>query len=76
MAAFFFREFKPRGGSAPLTRFFLGIGFHPLSQEKIKPPLALSHPEGWLGLSLTNDPIETIPSRCSCVTALDDPAYW
>ena len=56
--------------------FYSRVGFHPLSQETIAAPLALSQPQGWLGQSLTDDPIEPIPGRCSCVKALDNPAYW
>lgn len=56
--------------------FYSKVGFHPLSQEVIKAPLELSQPEGWLGQSLTDDALQPIPGRCTCVKALDDPAYW
>jgi predicted N-acetyltransferase YhbS len=56
--------------------FYSKLGFRPLSQDIIQAPLELSQPEGWLGQSLTDDSIEPIPGRCSCVKALDNPAYW
>jgi len=74
------REVKKRGVRIVTTygdpAFYSKVGFHPLSQDMIKAPLELSQPEGWLGQSLTNDSIEPIPGRCSCVKALDNPAYW
>lgn len=56
--------------------YYARVGFEPLSQDVIRPPLALSRPEGWLGRSLTGEGIEPIPGPCSCVAPLDDPAYW
>jgi predicted N-acetyltransferase YhbS len=56
--------------------FYSKVGFRPLSQDVVAAPLELSQPEGWLGQSLTDGPIEAIPGPCSCVQALDNPAYW
>lgn len=56
--------------------FYAKVGFQPLAQEVIAAPLALSHPEAWLGQSLTDEPIASIPDRASCVKAFDNPAYW
>jgi putative acetyltransferase len=56
--------------------FYSKVGFLPLSQDAIAAPLKLSQPEGWLGQSLTDDSIEVVPGPCSCVQALDNPAYW
>ncbi len=74
------KELKHRGVRVVTTYgdpgFYAKVGFHPLSQDMIKAPLALSQPGGWLGQSLTSDPIMAIPGRCSCVKALDNPVYW
>ena len=74
------REMKKRGVKYVTTYgargFYSKVGFHPLLQDMIEAPHELSQPEGWLGQSLTDDPIEQIPGRCSCVKALDNPAYW
>jgi predicted N-acetyltransferase YhbS len=74
------REMKKIGVRVVTTygdpAFYSKVGFHPLSQDMIEAPLELSQPEGWLGQSLTDDSIEPIPGRCSCVKALDNPAYW
>jgi len=56
--------------------FYSKVGFHSLSEEIIQAPLKLSMPEGWLGRSLTNKPIEAIKGRPKCVEAFNDPAYW
>ncbi|MFP4315442.1 MAG: GNAT family N-acetyltransferase [Desulfovibrionales bacterium] len=74
------KELKRRGVRIVTTygdpKFYSKVGFRPLSQETIKAPFTLSQPEGWLGQSLTNEPVETIPGRCSCVKALNNPSYW
>ena len=74
------QEMQRRGASFVTTygdpSFYSRVGFHPISQDAIAAPLELSQPEGWLGQSLTGDAIETIPGRCTCVKALDNPAYW
>jgi predicted N-acetyltransferase YhbS len=74
------REMKTRGVSLVITygdpAFYAKVGFQPISQEMIKAPFALTQPQGWLGLSLTEDPIPPIPGRSACVKALNDPAYW
>jgi predicted N-acetyltransferase YhbS len=74
------QELKKRGVGVVTTygdpAFYSKVGFHPLSQDMIEAPLELSQPEGWLGQSLTDDSIEPIPGCCSCVKALDHPAYW
>jgi len=75
------REMQKRGVSFVTTygdpSFYSKVGFHPISQDVIAAPRALSQPEGWFGQSLTDDdPIETIPGNCTCVKALDNPAFW
>jgi len=74
------REMQRRGVSFVTTygdpSFYSKAGFHPISQDVIAAPLELSQPEGWLGQALTDDAIETIPGNCTCVKALDNPAYW
>ena len=56
--------------------FYSKVGFSPLSQDTVQAPYELSQPQGWLGQSLTDDSVEPIPGSCSCVQALDHPAYW
>lgn len=56
--------------------FYAKVGFQPVSKDVIKPPHALSQPEGWLGQSLTGESLETVSGRCSCVKALDNPVIW
>ena len=74
------RELKKRGIQAAVTygdpAFYSKVGFQPLSQATIEAPLPLSQPEGWLGQSLTEEPLAPIPGRPACVQAFDDPAYW
>ncbi|MGM0745467.1 MAG: GNAT family N-acetyltransferase [Bacteroidota bacterium] len=56
--------------------YYSRVGFRPLSENVIKAPLKLSMPEGWLGLSLTEDPIPEIDDRPTCVKAFNNPVYW
>lgn len=56
--------------------FYSKVGFEPLSEDVIQAPLKLSMPVGWLGQSLTSDPIPTINERPICVEEFNDPAYW
>jgi predicted N-acetyltransferase YhbS len=71
---------KERGVRTVVTygdpAFYAKVGFEPVSQDTIPPPLDLSQPEGWLARSLTQDPIEPLPGPSSCVEAFGDPAYW
>ncbi len=56
--------------------YYARVGFQPLSESAIQAPLKLSMPEGWLGQSLTGQPVPTINERPSCVSEFDDPVYW
>jgi len=74
------REMENRGVGFAITygdpAFYSKVGFHQISQNAIEAPHSLSQPQGWLGQSLTKEPIETIPGHCTCVKALDNPVYW
>jgi predicted N-acetyltransferase YhbS len=56
--------------------FYTKLGFCSLSEDIIQAPLQLSMPEGWLGQSLTGEPIPTMKERPTCVGPFNDPAYW
>ncbi len=56
--------------------FYSKVGFQALSENVIQAPLKLSMPEGWLGQSLTGEPIQTINGCPTCVEEFNDPAYW
>lgn len=56
--------------------FYVKVGFRALSEDVIQAPLDLSMPGGWLGQSLTGEPIPTISQRPTCVNEFNDPAYW
>jgi predicted N-acetyltransferase YhbS len=56
--------------------FYFKVGFEPLSENVIQAPLTLSMPIGWLGQSLTAQPIPTINERPTCVKEFNDPVYW
>jgi predicted N-acetyltransferase YhbS len=56
--------------------FYSKVGFQALSENVIQPPLELSMPFGWLGQSLTGEPIPTIHERPVCVKEFNDPVYW
>ena len=73
-------ELKNRSVAVAITygdpSFYSKVGFSPLSENVIQAPLKLSMPEGWLGQSLTGEPIPTINERPTCVKEFNDPAYW
>lgn len=56
--------------------FYSKVGFQPLSEDVIQAPLPLSMPEGWLGQSLSEEPIPILSSRPECVQEFDNPDYW
>ena len=73
-------DLKKRSVAVAITygdpSFYSKVGFQALSENVIQAPLNLSMPEGWLGQSLTGEPIQTINSRPTCVEEFNDPAYW
>ena len=73
-------EMKNRSVAVAITygdlSFYSRVGFQPLSENVIKAPVKLSMPEGWLGQSLTAEPIPTIIERPTCVKEFNDPVYW
>ena len=52
------------------------VGFRPVSEEDAAAPFKLQYPEGWLGLSLTEQPFSPLKGRPKCITAFEDPAFW
>ena len=74
------RELQNRGVKFALTygdpRFYEKVGFRTVSSEVVRPPFMLSQPEGWLGQSLCDRPIESLLGDSSCVNALSNPVYW
>jgi len=73
------KELKDRGVKIIATygdpKFYTKVGFEQIKESNIIPPLTLSQPEGWLAQSLTGSPIK-VEGKCSCVSALNDAAYW
>ncbi len=73
-------ELKNRSVSVVTTygnlSYYSRVGFQALSENFIRAPLKLSMPEGWLGQSLTEEPIPTIKECPTCVEAFNDPALW
>lgn len=73
-------ELKNRSVAVTVTygdpSFYSKVGFQPMSESVIQAPLKLSMPGGWLGQSLTGEPIPTIKGRPTCVEEFNDPVYW
>ena len=74
------QQMKEKGTQIAVTygdpAYYTKTGFEPLSQELIPPPLKLSQLVGWLGQSLTANPIPKLPGPSQCVSAFNNPAYW
>lgn len=56
--------------------FYSRIGFVRISQDEARPPHPLTHPEGWLGQSLSSPVFSPLRGTASCASALRDPAFW
>ncbi len=73
-------ELKQRSASIVVTygdpSFYSKVGFQELSENVLQAPLKLSMPFGWLGQSLTGQPIPTVNERPLCVKEFNDPVYW
>ncbi len=73
-------QLKERGVAITVTygdpSFYSKVGFQTLSETVIQAPLKLSMPFGWIGQSLTGEPIPTIFERPACVKVFNDPNYW
>ena len=73
-------ELKKRSVNVAVTygdpSFYSKVGFQELTENVIQAPQKLSIPFGWLGQSLTGEPIPTIDERPVCVKEFNDPIYW
>lgn len=73
-------EIAARGVDVAITygdpAFYARVGFCPITVEEAAPPLPLSRPEGWLGLSLTKAAFTPLTGPSRCVPALNDPDFW
>ena len=56
--------------------YYSKVGFKPISESDIKAPLKLSYPDGWLGQSLTGEPIKPIAGNSRCINAFNKPEIW
>lgn len=56
--------------------FYGKVGFMPLLDATAHAPLPLSHPEGWIGQSLTGKALTALQGPSSCVGSLNNPAFW
>ncbi|RVT47430.1 GNAT family N-acetyltransferase [Rubrivivax albus] len=74
------QQLKKQGAGVVVTygdpAYYGRAGFEPLSENVMQAPMELSMPQGWLGQSLSDSPIEARSDRPNCVEAFRDPAYW
>jgi predicted N-acetyltransferase YhbS len=56
--------------------YYAKVGFTPISEADAQTPFRLSHPEGWLGQSLTDRPMTPLKGPSRCVEALNDRVFW
>lgn len=56
--------------------YYCKVGFAQITEEIAKAPLKLAHPEGWLGQSLTDQPLVPLRGPSHCVEALNSADYW
>ncbi|MDO6762246.1 GNAT family N-acetyltransferase [Agarivorans sp. 1_MG-2023] len=74
------KHLRALGGEVLVTygdpSFYSKVGFSQISQDMIKAPLVLSHPEGWLAQSLSETPLAPIIGETACIEALNHQKYW
>ena len=56
--------------------YYARVGFAQITEEIAQPPFKLEQPHGWLGQSLTDQPLTALSGACRCVPAFDKPEYW
>lgn len=56
--------------------FYGKVGFETLTESMARPPLPLSQPEGWIGQSLTEEPLAALEGSSTCVAALNHSSFW
>ena len=71
---------RGRGVDVVLTygdpAYYGKVGFGQITEDVAPAPLPLSFPDGWLGQSLTDQPLTPLRGACRCVPALNSPEYW
>ncbi|SDT92322.1 GNAT family N-acetyltransferase [Stappia sp. ES.058] len=56
--------------------FYGKVGFQPVSEAVVPPPMPLSHPDGWLALALDGGAVPCLQGSSQCIPALRKPEYW
>ena len=56
--------------------FYSKVGFLKISEDVVKAPKKLTHPEGWLVQSLNHKSIASEAESAKCVCALNKQDYW
>lgn len=56
--------------------YYKKVGFEPISEKDIAAPFSLSTPQGWMGISLTSDPLSSLSGKCYCASAFDNQIFW
>ena len=73
-------ELRRRGVDVAMTygdpAYYGTVGFRPVTATEVPAPFALSRPEGWLGQSLTDRPLDALKGPSRCVEALNRPEFW
>lgn len=56
--------------------YYSKTGFRRVPRQVAQAPFRLSHPEGWLGRTLSGGSLESPLGEARCVEAFNDPQYW
>lgn len=74
------KEMRRRGIDVVLTygdpAYYAKVGFALITEDIARAPRPLSFPQGWLGQSLSGQPLGPLRGRARCMPALDRPEYW
>lgn len=74
------QQIKSYGADVVVTygdpAYYSKVGFSPLPESRLRAPKKLSMPFGWLGQSLSEHEIPSIPGRPDCVEPFNHEKYW
>lgn len=56
--------------------FYGRLGFGPMTEAQVQPPLPLSMPQGWIGQRLDGAGAPSLRGPSRCAAALDRPDIW
>lgn len=70
---FFLRVFSASDGD---PAFYSKVGFQSIDEARLRSPMPLSMPQGWIAQSLTEQPLPLLTNKPNCVQQFVKPDLW